>query len=61
MQPMMERASEGTRPTWAGQIVKIEDLEAFKVRWGLVTVRGTWRATEPRPVLLMAPAALSDE
>jgi hypothetical protein len=41
------------RPLWAGQIVPIDELEAFKARWGLVTVGGTWRDTDPRPVLEM--------
>lgn len=38
-------------PPWAGQRVKIEDLPAFRERWGLRVVAGSWPEGQACPVL----------
>jgi hypothetical protein len=40
-------------PPWCGQRVRVDDLPAFKARWGLRTVGGDWPEEEPCPHLIM--------
>lgn len=44
-------------PPWSGQRVTIEDLPAFKEKWGLRVVSITWPEDVPCPVATCLPEA----
>ena len=54
VQFLRERA-DAPSPDWVGQRVKIEDLPAFKEKWGLRTVNSEWIEGEPRPTVFLEP------
>ncbi len=56
LRPPEPTHTEPTPPPWAGQTVRIEDLEAFKARWFLQSVGGDWPDDAPCPRLCFRPA-----
>ena len=49
---LRERA-DAPPPGWVGQRVKIEDLPAFKEKWGLRTVSSEWLEGEACPTMFL--------